>query len=108
MLRPLDLAAARRVLTGVPEPGERWAEGFPLEGTRDVARATLVAAYGGRPLGPFGGYLVVRRADELVVGDCGFHGPPDADGRVEVGFALVPDGVAPLPQERLERRRTEG
>ncbi len=82
---------ARRVLDGTPGPDERWAPGFPLEGTRDVARATLAAARVGAPLGPFGGYAIVRRADGAAVGDCGFHGPPDAAGVVEIGFALVPD-----------------
>ncbi len=81
---------ARRVLDGTPGPDERWAPGFPLEGTRDVARATLAAARVGAPLGPFGGYAIVRRVDGVAVGDCGFHGPPDAEGLVEVGFALVP------------------
>ena len=27
----------------------------------------------------------------LVVGKAGFHAPPDADGRVEVGYATVPE-----------------
>ncbi len=90
MLRPLDLAAARRVVDRAPGPAERWAPGFPLPGTEQVARATLLAAGAGLPLGAFGSYLVVRRADEAAVGDCGFHGPPDDAGTVEVGFALVP------------------
>jgi RimJ/RimL family protein N-acetyltransferase len=51
---------------------------------------TVTAAGAGRPLGSFGGFLLVRRADDVVVGDLGFHGPPRPDGEVEVGFALVP------------------
>jgi len=90
VLRPLDVATAERLLRGTPAPGERWAPGFPLDGTRTVAQATRAAAAGGRPLGPFGGYVVVRRSDGLAVGDAGFHGPPDARGAVEIGFALVP------------------
>jgi RimJ/RimL family protein N-acetyltransferase len=90
VLRPLDRAGAGRVLAGAPAPDERWAEGFPTDGTRTAARATLAAADAGVPFGAFGAYLVVRRADGTCVGDVGFHGPPDPRGRVEVGFALVP------------------
>jgi [ribosomal protein S5]-alanine N-acetyltransferase len=38
---------------------------------------------------------LLRRGDErarreaAVVGDAGFHGPPDADGRVEIGYQVV-------------------
>lgn len=39
--------------------------------------------------------VVLLRKDEsagreaTVVGDAGFHGPPDADGRVEIGYMVV-------------------
>ncbi|MFI5649039.1 GNAT family N-acetyltransferase [Kitasatospora sp. NPDC051705] len=33
---------------------------------------------------------VVSEPDGVVVGDAGFHGPPDEDGTVEVGFTVVP------------------
>jgi ribosomal-protein-alanine N-acetyltransferase len=29
-------------------------------------------------------------ADEVVVGDIGFHGPPDPEGSVEIGYNVVP------------------
>jgi ribosomal-protein-alanine N-acetyltransferase len=35
-----------------------------------------------------GTFLVV--ADGQVVGDCGWFGPPDADGEVEIGYGLAP------------------
>lgn len=35
-----------------------------------------------------GTFLVVR--DGLVVGDCGWFGPPDEDGEVEIGYGLAP------------------
>lgn len=41
--------------------------------------------------------LLLRTDDEsardepTVVGDAGFHGPPDADGRVELGYMVVPE-----------------
>jgi GNAT superfamily N-acetyltransferase len=35
-------------------------------------------------------WLVVRRADGRIIGDLGTHGPPDREGRVEIGYALAP------------------
>ena len=35
-----------------------------------------------------GGFLVVQ--DGLVVGECGWFGPPDEDGEVEIGYGLTP------------------
>lgn len=41
---------------------------------------------------------MVRRSDGAVVGNCGFHGPPRAVGRAEIGYAVLPpyrgDGFA--------------
>jgi ribosomal-protein-alanine N-acetyltransferase len=34
-------------------------------------------------------YAVVR--DGVIVGDAGFKGPPDTDGAVEIGYAILPD-----------------
>ena len=35
-------------------------------------------------------WLIVRPADERIVGDIGTHGPPDAEGCVEIGYSLAP------------------
>ena len=34
-------------------------------------------------------WLIVRRADERVLGDLGTHGPPDSEGCVEIGYSLA-------------------
>ena len=34
--------------------------------------------------------LIVHQADETLIGETGFHGPPDASGTVEVGYSIVP------------------
>jgi RimJ/RimL family protein N-acetyltransferase len=44
---------------------------------------------------PFGAFLVVLESPPpgqapLVVGGVGFHGGPDEQGRVEIGYAIVP------------------
>ncbi len=38
----------------------------------------------------FGIYLIVRLSDGLVVGDAGFHTPPDLRGSAEIGYGLAP------------------
>jgi ribosomal-protein-alanine N-acetyltransferase len=35
--------------------------------------------------------LIVHTADRTLIGETGFHGPPDTAGAVEVGFSIVPD-----------------
>jgi ribosomal-protein-alanine N-acetyltransferase len=34
--------------------------------------------------------LIVHAVDETLIGETGFHGPPDASGTVEVGYSIVP------------------
>ncbi|NLA30075.1 MAG: GNAT family N-acetyltransferase [Propionibacterium sp.] len=38
----------------------------------------------------FGVHLIVRLDDGLVVGDAGFHTPPDQRGSAEIGYGLAP------------------
>ncbi|MFF1558289.1 GNAT family N-acetyltransferase [Streptomyces sp. NPDC058279] len=90
LLRPLDPARARRILTGRPGPAARWAPGYPDAGDRAGAERFLrVLAEHGDP-GPFGAYEIELRADGRTIGGAGFHGPLDALGRVTVGYGLVP------------------
>ncbi len=35
-------------------------------------------------------WLIVRPADRAIIGDIGFHGPPDQAGTVELGYVLTP------------------
>lgn len=38
----------------------------------------------------FGVWVVIERESGGVVGDVGFHGPPDDGGTVEVGYSVIP------------------
>ncbi len=80
-----------RALTigGAPQDGYRWGRGYPLAASLLYAELTASAAEGGRPLGPFGTYQLVRRADNEVIGDAGFLGPPDATGAVHLAVAIA-------------------
>lgn len=37
------------------------------------------------------GFELVRKADDVVVGRCGFKGPPSADGIVEIAYGVSPE-----------------
>lgn len=87
-LVPLSLADAMAMVNGVRPDGARWIDGYPLEGTLVAAGMVVTAEAEGRPLGIWRNHQVVRREDETVIGDCGFDGPPDADGDVHLGCAL--------------------
>ena len=87
----LDPEGARALTGGSSENGHPWAAGYPLASSLLRAEMTLAAAAHDRPLGRFGTYQVVRRADGHVIGDVGFMGPPDATGAVHVGCAITED-----------------
>ena len=89
-LRLLSPAETIDLLEGRPVPGLRFAEGYPLDGTL-VAAAMQAELHGaGRGREPFGQFQLIRRGDDLVIGDIGFHAPPDDLGEVEIGFGIVP------------------
>jgi RimJ/RimL family protein N-acetyltransferase len=87
----LEPEAARALADGVALNGHRWASGYPLGSSLLRAEMTLAAAAQDLPLGSFGTYQVIRRADDQVIGDVGFMGPPDATGAVHVGCAITED-----------------
>ena len=87
----MDGEVARAVASGVGDNGHPWAAGYPLGSSLLRAELKLAADAHERPLGRFGTYQVVRRADGHVIGDVGFMGPPDAIGAVNVGCAITDD-----------------
>jgi signal peptidase I len=60
---------------------------WPLPDLLDVLPAHLALADEDLP---FGVWVIVERSSNMVVGDVGFHGPPTADGTVEIGYSVVP------------------
>jgi RimJ/RimL family protein N-acetyltransferase len=98
----LELPYAAAVVNGHRPVGARWADGYPTDGTLVAAGFVVTAEAEGRPLGPWGIYQMVRRSDDVVVGDCGFLGPPDEHGWVHAGFGISnPREHAPLAVEAL-------
>ncbi|MGW3202749.1 GNAT family N-acetyltransferase [Streptomyces sp. NPDC001135] len=69
--------------------GFGWLDGGPYEGTREAASFLLKAYEAGVHRPEFGVFALVRHEDGRAVGGIGFHGVPDEDGRVEIGYDLV-------------------
>ncbi|MFI8189641.1 GNAT family N-acetyltransferase [Streptomyces sp. NPDC085946] len=89
VLQSVTPAAAMELAAG-DDGGFTWVEGGPVEGTR-MGSTLVVKQYEEGVLRPeWGMYALVRREDGRAVGAMGFHGIPDEDGRVEVGYDLVP------------------
>ncbi|KIF78479.1 acetyltransferase [Streptomyces sp. 150FB] len=89
VLHPLSPAEAERVAAGEPA-GRLPAPGYPAEGDMSAARRYLTTcAITGDPR-PYGTYEIRLRADGTTIGGVDFHGAPDEDGTVSVGYGLVP------------------
>ncbi len=36
-------------------------------------------------------FIYIHKQDNRIIGDGGFKGPPDSDGRLEIGYAVIPE-----------------
>ena len=91
-LRPLAPAEMRELLEGRPLAGQRWAEGYPLDGTLVAVAMQAELADHHVDRGGFCHYQVLLPDGDadVVIGDIGFHAPPDELGEVSIGFGIVP------------------
>ncbi|MEU9130975.1 GNAT family N-acetyltransferase [Kitasatospora sp. NPDC048540] len=88
-IHPLTAEEAELVAAGRPGPGTNWAPDYPAEGERTGARMFLRACAAVGDPHPFGGYEIRLRADGRAIGGIGFHGAPDEDGAVAIGYGLA-------------------
>jgi [ribosomal protein S5]-alanine N-acetyltransferase len=65
-----------------------WASDYPTEG--DLMIAGLIAKTSAMRADAYVPYKITLRASGRVIGGCGFLGPPDATGSVEIGYGLAP------------------
>jgi RimJ/RimL family protein N-acetyltransferase len=84
LLCALTLDEAQAIRSGGLLPELPFAEGYPLPDTYDGLG--LFVRHGDER---FGFSLIVRREDEVVIGEIGFVGPPQR-GAVMIGYAIVP------------------
>ncbi|MFE7752270.1 GNAT family N-acetyltransferase [Streptomyces sp. NPDC057428] len=90
-LYPLDAAEAADIAASRPDgpSAAHWAPGYPDDGDRRAAgRFLRTCADVGDPR-PFGAFEIRRRTDGLAIGGAGFHGAPDPDGQLTVGYGLI-------------------
>ncbi|MET9355898.1 GNAT family N-acetyltransferase [Streptomyces sp. NPDC006617] len=87
-LQGVTPAAATDLAAG-GDGGFEWVGGEPFQGTRDAAGMLLKAYEAGAHRPEWGVFVLVRRGDGRAVGGMGFHGAPDQDGRVEIGYDLT-------------------
>ncbi|MDR3081760.1 MAG: GNAT family N-acetyltransferase, partial [Streptomyces sp.] len=69
--------------------GFEWLDGGPFEGTRNAAGALVNAYRDGVHRPEWGMFVLVRSEDGRAVGGMGFHGAPDQEAKVEIGYDLV-------------------
>jgi len=67
--------------TGAGDRGAATGAGNPRDAT-DAGNPRKAAAAGA--------LRDLRDAGDIVIGDCGTHGPADADGSIEIGYGLAP------------------
>ena len=89
-LSALDVYEAQALVESGQPPGRRHAPDYPTDATFVAAGLVVTAAAEHRDLGPYTTYQIVRQMDGAVIGDCGFHGMPDENGAVEVGYNIAP------------------
>lgn len=87
LMSPEDITG---LLDGIPVEGVPWGPGYPLDGTLVAAGMQSRLHDAGEAIGSFGQFQIVRKLDGVVIGDVGFHAPPDEVGDVSVGFGIVP------------------
>ncbi|HEY3765402.1 MAG TPA: GNAT family N-acetyltransferase [Gaiellales bacterium] len=78
---PDDREAATRAL------GARLSAEWP-----DPSFVGVLRRHAGAPAGTerFGVWVMIERRSGSVVGDVGFHAPPDDAGTIEVGYSVIP------------------
>lgn len=96
---PVRIPAQRIILVGIdPAQAEQLAHGvcpfpcapdYPHADTSTAARLMRRSVEVDNWVPGFGMYCIVRTEDSLVIGDIGFHAPPDLRGACEIGYGLA-------------------
>lgn len=95
LLVPFTLASATSLLEGKLEvlaelglrTGGNWPDDEALETLPKIIRNLEQEA---QPTG-FESYMIVLKSNNDVIGDAGFKGRPDAQGAIDLGYAIIAD-----------------
>lgn len=88
-LSPMTVAEAGQVAAARPAGGACWAPGYPSPGEMRAAQRFLETCADAGDPSPYGPYVIRLREDGLLIGGAGFHGAPDENGHVTIGYGLV-------------------
>ncbi|WP_254552704.1 GNAT family N-acetyltransferase [Kitasatospora sp. MMS16-BH015] len=113
ILHPFTGAEARQVADVVRDGQEHWAADYPQIGEQVGARMFAQACEAGLDPRPFGGYEIRLAETGQAVGGIGFHGGPDENGAVEIGYGLSPSArgkgyAAEAVRRMIELAREQG
>ncbi|QUH26521.1 GNAT family N-acetyltransferase [Serpentinicella alkaliphila] len=65
--------------------GEEW----PRPDTYDIMKFLSISMKKKQEPSGYEIWLIAKKDGKVVIGNAGFTGPPDADGRIEIGYGIV-------------------
>jgi RimJ/RimL family protein N-acetyltransferase len=79
-----------RLVTGTPEEARAQVAQMNEQDRKQLSADWLARLAATTTADPWVlGFSVVRAASDEVIGSCGFKGPPDADGMVEIAYGIA-------------------
>lgn len=91
-LIPITLQAAENLISGgnaeVEKLGLKVNKAWPTDDTRDILPIIVEVLKENEPSG-FETWMIVKKDNNEIIGDIGFHGGPDEAGEVEIGYGIV-------------------
>ncbi|MDS0524705.1 GNAT family N-acetyltransferase [Clostridium sp. SHJSY1] len=92
-LIPITLEITKSLIAGsskeIEELGIKCDKKWPTEDTMDILPIIRNSLEESKTPTGFETWMIVDTVNKKVIGDIGFHGRPDKNGQVEVGFGLV-------------------
>lgn len=93
ILIPITLEITKSLLKGnskeIENLGIKCDKKWPTEDTMDILPIINNSLEKSKIPTGFETWMIVDKANKRIIGDIGFHGKPNENGEVEVGFGLV-------------------
>lgn len=93
VLIPITLEITKSLINGsskeIEKLGIKCDKEWPTEDTLDILPIINNSLEKNKMPSGFETWMIVDKANKIVIGDIGFHGSPNEKGEVEVGFGLV-------------------
>jgi RimJ/RimL family protein N-acetyltransferase len=88
-----DLLTQRlRLVTGTPEDARAQVAQMNEQDRKQLSADWLARLAATTTVDPWVlGFSVILSASDEVIGSCGFKGPPNADGMVEIAYGIAPE-----------------